>query len=189
VSGTLAPQGHDAGVAVLDGDRELAADVLSHLAAQIGSAERLLEIVLEQGGAIRNRQVYEVVRLAGLMHAELSRRATLDEQRAELLRRSAARLGVRPEAVTITALGALMDSDSAAHAAARSAELRGLLDELQREHIVNRALMRIQLSFLDHLFQTLSLEGSGAYDASGSAGASAARESTAGNLHVLDMEA
>jgi len=144
--------------------------------------------VLEQGGAIRRRDVFEVVRLAGIMHAEMSRREALDEQRSQLLRRSGGLLGVRPEAVTITALGGLMDRESAAHATARSAELRGLLHELQREHLVNRALMRVQLSFLDHLLQTLAMDG-GAYDQSGLSGASSGRPAALTELHVLDMEA
>ena len=33
----------------------------------------------------------------------------------------------------------------------RSAELRGLLAEIAREHGINRALMRQELAFLDHL--------------------------------------
>lgn len=175
-------------VEVLDGDPILAADVLSHLAAQIGSAERLLEIVLDQGGAIRGKDVHEVVRLAGLMHGELARRQALDEQRGELLRRSGERLGIAPEAVTITALGTLMDPQRAAQAAARSAELRGLLSELQREHLVNRALMKVELSFLDHLLQTLSQDGARGYDSSGYVETPSQRPVVPGDLHVLDME-
>jgi hypothetical protein len=170
-------------------DAELAADVLSHLAAQIGSAERLLEIVLEQGGAIRRKDVHAVVRLAGLLDGELRRREGLDEQRAELLRRSGLRLGIAPEAVTISTLSPLMGSESAARAAARSAKLRGLLHELQREHMLNRALMRVELSFLDHLLCTLALEGASVYDASGAPEASTRRRASTAGMHVLDLEA
>jgi hypothetical protein len=41
----------------------------------------------------------------------------------------------------------------------RSAELRGLLAEVQREHTINRALMRQELSFLSHLTRMLGVEG------------------------------
>jgi FlgN protein len=163
-------------------------DVLSHLAAQIGSAERLLEIVLEQGKAIRGRDVHAVVRLAGLLHGEISRREALDRERAELLRRCGARLGVAAEGVTVTGLAALMDGEMAAQALARSAQLRGLLHELQREHMLNRALMKVELSFLDHLMRTLSLDGAPIYDASGLE-ASAPASASSGGLRVLDLQA
>jgi hypothetical protein len=184
---THAPR--QAGAAPADHDAELAAAVLSHLAAQIGSAERLLEIVLEQGAAIRAKNVHEVVRLAGMMHGELTRREELDEHRAELLSRSGAQLGIAPSAVSVTALCTLMDQQSAAQVAARSAELRGLLHELQREHMVNRALMKLELSFLDHLINTLSLAAAPGYDASGVSGPGTPASAAQGGLHVLDLEA
>ncbi len=54
-------------------------------------------------------------------------------------------------------------------AAERSAQLRGLLEELRREHACNRALMQIELSFLDHLMQSLALDaGVHGYDPRGS---------------------
>jgi FlgN protein len=166
----------------------LPADVLAHLAAQIGSAERLLEIVLEQGKAIRGRDVHGVVRLAGLLHGEISRREELDRERSELLSRCGARLGVSAEAVTVTGLAALMDRGDAEQAHARSAQLRGLLAELQREHVLNRALMKVELSFLDHLMRTLALDGAPAYDASGLESSPPAG-AVSGGLRVLDLEA
>jgi hypothetical protein len=173
----------------LSGGTEFGAEVLSHLAAQIGSAERLLAVVLEQGAAIKAKDVHGVVRLAGLLHGELSRREALDEQRAILLRHSGQRLGVAAEAVTITALAQLMGAAQAAQASARSAELRGLLAELQREHLINRALMKVQLAFLDHLFATLALDRAPAYDSSGLSGSDQRRTVGGSGLHVLDLEA
>lgn len=166
----------------------LGGDVLSHLAAQLGSAERLLEIVLEQGKAIRAKDVHAVVRLAGVLHGELSRREALDRERGELLRRCGAQLGIAAEAVTVTGLAALMDAAGAAQALTRSAKLRGLLHELQREHTLNRALMKVELAFLDHLMRTLSLDGAPVYDSSGLE-APTPPGATTGNLHVLDLEA
>ena len=43
----------------------------------------------------------------------------------------------------------------------RSAELRGLLAEVQREHGVNRALMRQELAFLVHLTRQIGVDGRG----------------------------
>ena len=99
--------------------------MLNHLEAQIASAERLLEIVLEQGAAIRARDVHTVVRLAGLLHGELSRRQQIENERSLLLTRAGARLGIAPEQVTLTRLSALMDVAAAQLAAARSARSAG----------------------------------------------------------------
>ena len=125
-------------------DRALGADVLGHLDAQIESARRMLEIVLEQGAAIRARDVHTVVRLAGILRGEMGRRQLLEEERSQLLARSGQRLGVAAESVTLELLGTLMDAPRAERAHARSAELRGLLHELQRVHTTNRALMQIE---------------------------------------------
>ena len=167
----------------------LGSDVLAHLDAQIASVQRLLEIVLEQGAAIRARDVHTVVRFAGLLHGELARRGQIEATRSRLLERAGALLGIPAQAVTLTRLSVLMDPARARLAAERSAQLRGLLEELRREHSCNRALMQIELSFLDHLMQSLALDaGVHGYDPRGTAtaGASAARH---GALRVLDLSA
>jgi hypothetical protein len=169
-------------------DRALAAEVLAHLDAQIDSARSLLELVLEQGAAIRARDVHTVVRLAGILRGEMGRRQLLEEERSRLLMRSGERLGVAPEAVTLALLSALMDDHSVERASTRSAELRGLLHELQREHTANRTLMQIELGFLDHLMGMLSLDGVNGYDTHGSS-KHITRSRPHGGLHVLDLQA
>jgi hypothetical protein len=169
-------------------DRALSADVLAHLEAQIESARRLLEVVLEQGAAIRARDVHTVVRLAGILRGEMGRRQLLEEERTRLLARSGQRLGVSAETVTLALLATLMDRPTAERAHARSAELSGLLHELQREHSCNRALMQIELGFLDHLMGMLSLDGVNGYDTHGSA-KPITRSRPHGALHVLDLRA
>ena len=169
-------------------DRALAADVLAHLQAQIESARSLLEVVLEQGAAIRVRDVQMVVRLAGILRGEMGRRQLLEEERSRLLARSGERLGIPAEAVTLSMLATLMDGEGAERARARSAELRGLLHELQREHSCNRALMQIELGFLDHLMGMLALDGVSGYDPQGSS-RSITRPRPNGGLHVLDLRA
>lgn len=169
--------------------RPLDAEVLSHLDAQIESVQKLLEIVLEQGAAIRAREVHEVVRLAGHLHGELSRRQQIELVRSELLARAGAQLGIPAGAVTLSRLSALMSPAAAGVAAERSAQLRGLLAELRREHSCNRALMQIELSFLDHLMKSLALDGAvHSYDAAGST-ATGARAARHGALRVLDLQA
>jgi len=169
-------------------DQALIAEVLVHLDAQIGSARSLLEVVLEQGAAIRERDVHTVVRLAGILRGEMGRRGLLEEERSRLLERCGERLGVSPQEVTVRRLTSLMEEEVAERAAGRSAELRGLLHELQREHSCNRALMQIELGFLDHLMGVLAMDGVNGYDPQGSS-TSITRPRPHGALHVLDLHA
>jgi hypothetical protein len=169
-------------------DRALSNEVLTHLEAQIESARRLLEVVLEQGAAIRARDVHTVVRLAGILRGEMGRRQLLEEERTRLLARSGVRLGVPGQTVTLALLATLMDAPTAERAHARSAELNGLLHELQREHSCNRALMQIELGFLDHLMGLMSMDGVNGYDTRGSA-KPITRSRPHGALHVLDLQA
>jgi FlgN protein len=191
---THADEGGRAPISAIVQADPLASDVLSHLDAQLASVGRLLEVVLDQGAAIRARDVHTVVRFAGLLHGELARRSVIEDTRSELLQRAGARLGIPAQAVTLTRLSVLMDPAHAALATERSARLRGLVEELRREHACNRALMQIELSFLDHLMRSLALEHSvDGYDPrsstagrSSSGGASATRH---GALRVLDLQA
>ena len=68
--------------------------MIAHLEAQLVAARRLLQVVLEQGAAIRNRDVRSVVQLTGVLQAELQRRGLLENERLMLLQRAGARLGV-----------------------------------------------------------------------------------------------
>ncbi len=167
---------------------DLAEDVIAHLEAQIASARSLLALVLEQGAAIRARDVQAVVRLAGVLRGEMGRRELLDEQRTSLLGRCGERLGIAAESVTLEGLLASMRADQAERARGRSAELKGLLAELQREHSCNRAVMQVELGFLEHLMGMLAVEGVNGYDPSGSSRA-ITRPHPHGSLHVLDLRA
>jgi hypothetical protein len=173
---------------VLARNGALGAEVLAHLDAQIVAARRLLEVVLEQGAAIRERDVHTVVRLAGILRGEMGRRALLEEHRGRLLAHCGERLGISPEEVTLGRLSTLMEPAAAELANARSAELRGLLHELQREHTCNRALMQIELGFLDHLMGMLAMDGVSGYDTHGSS-KPITRSRPNGGLHVLDLHA
>jgi hypothetical protein len=174
-------------------DPRLAGDVLAHLDAQLQSTARLLQTVLAQSVAIRAQDVDGVVRQVATFHAELERRARLEEDRARLLARAGALLGTAPHAVTLKALTALMSRDDAQLAHARSAQLQGLLAELTREHACNQALMRQELAFLDHLLRLVDPSApadAGAYTAGGvrpaPRTATATRPAT---LRALDLQA
>jgi flagellar FlgN protein len=144
-------------------------DVLAHLEAQIESAQRLLGSILNQGTAIRDRDVEGVLARLGDIKTEMDLRARLESERTDLLVRSGAQLGVPAAAVTLEAMTSLMSEGVSTLARERSATLRGLLDEVVREHGINRALMRQELSFLDHLVRLLGQEPDTGYRPGGPA--------------------
>jgi len=173
----------------------LTGDILAHLDAQLQSTQRLLTAVLAQGTAIRTQDVDGVVRHIATFQAELERRARLEEDRAHLLARAGTLLNTTPQAVTLTQLTALMPPDDAALATARSAELQGLLAQVTREHACNQALMRQELSFLDHLLRLVDDPSApvdaGAYTANGRAGGIVSVPHTAvrSGPRALDLQA
>jgi hypothetical protein len=142
-------------------DPILLAAVGRHLELQIGSAQRLLDLVLRQGAAIRERDVEAVLARLADVQVEIAAREALERERAELIERAAARLGTGPGEVTLAALGRLASSAEEERLVARSAELRGLLAEIAREHGINRALMRQELTFLDHLIRLTGEQSDG----------------------------
>jgi hypothetical protein len=142
----------------------LGRDVLAHLDAQVASARHLLDLILQQGRAIRARDVDAVLGRLGAIQAEVERRTHLEAARTDLLTRAGSVLGIPAQTVTMRQLTTLMDPAEAQHALARSAELTGLLNEVAREHGVNRALMRQELTFLSHLTRLVGgAEPEGAY--------------------------
>ena len=134
-------------------DHVLPAAVARHLELQIASAQRLLDLVLRQGAAIRERDVEAVLARLSDIQVEMAARESLERERTELIRRAAVRLGVQPIEVDLPALAGLAAPTQAERLYTRSAELRGLLAEVAREHGINRALMRQELTFLDHLLR------------------------------------
>ncbi|MGZ4195989.1 MAG: flagellar export chaperone FlgN [Solirubrobacteraceae bacterium] len=174
-------------VVVHETDAIFTGDVLAHLDAQLVAARRLLQVVLEQGAAIRRRDVKSVVALTGILQAELQRRQLLDAERMRLLERAGARLGVIPGGVTLSRLETLLDPQGAQMARERSSELRGLLEETKREHHVNRALMSQELAFLDHLLRLAGEGGETIYDRAGERPTSVPVAYTA-NRRTLNLE-
>ena len=166
------------------------AELLVHLDTQIGSARKLLGLVLEQGKSIRNRDVDGVLGRLADIQAEMGRRGQLETERVHLLRSAGAALGMPPTDVTVEHLCHLVDPGAAENARHRSAELRGLLAEIAREHGINRALMRQELAFLSHLTRLVGQEPEGAYAAPGTSkngDKPAAASST--SRRVLDLQA
>ena len=162
--------------------------VLGHLDAQIESARRLLSAVLTQGAAIRARKVDEVIACMAAIKAEMELRAHLEEDRTSLLVQAGSHLGVAPAGVTLEGMATLMAPAEADDARSRSAELRGLLGEIAREHGINRALMRQELAFLDHLVRMLGREPEAGYRRGGSSEGGQSRDESA-PYRVLDLQA
>jgi hypothetical protein len=166
----------------------LEAELLVHLDSQIASARKLLGLVLEQGKAIRARDVDGVLARLADVQTEMGRRGTLEQDRAALLQRAGAALGVPATQVTLERLCALVTPGAATTARERSGELRGLLAEIAREHGINRALMRQELTFLAHLTRLVGQETEPGYGRPAGAGGGPA--GSAPPLHrALDLQA
>lgn len=162
------------------------AELLAHLDAQLASARALLALVLSQGAAIRARDVESVLGCLAEIQAEMGRRGVLEQERTALLQRAGASLGTSPSAVTLERLCRLVTPGAATAARERSAELRGVLAEIAREHGINRALMRQELAFLSHLTRLIGHSDDAGYDRKGPARAPGA----AGPTHrILDTHA
>ena len=165
----------------------LGAGLIAHLDEQIASTQRLLAHVVAQTGAIRERDVDTVLSAVTQIQGEMERRAGLDRVRSELLARAGAHLGVPAHVVTLDAICSLISPTEATTARERSAELRGLLAEVARQHQANRILMRQELAFLEHLTRLLGGEEHGGY---APPGAGAPVHPAAVNPHrVLDLQA
>jgi hypothetical protein len=165
----------------------LGVEVIDHLGDQIASGRRLLGAILAQGKAIRSQDVEGVVARLSDIKTEMELRGRLEGTRSELLTRAGQRLGLPPAAVTLEGLTTLMAPVEAASARERSAELRGLLEEITREHGINRALMRQELAFLDHLMR---LVGGGDGEAGSYGPPQGAAPTPAPAKHrVLDLQA
>jgi flagellar FlgN protein len=148
-------------------DAALSQAVLEHLDVQIASARRLLASILAQGTAIRARDVESVLGRLAEVKTEMGLRATLEEHRTNLLVRAGIAIGIPAPQVTLDAMTTLMPANEGARARQRSSELRGLLAEIAREHGINRALMRQELAFLDHLVRLIGQEPTGGYSPGG----------------------
>ncbi len=167
----------------------LEGELLAHLDTQLASARRLLQLVLAQGGAIRDRDVEVVLARLGEIQTEMGRRGALEQARMRLLVSAGQALGLPPAQVTLDALCRLLSPSGAIAARERSAELRGLLAELAREHGINRALMRQELTFLSHLVRLVGNEPEAGY-APPVGTATVAKPASAPSVHrVLDLQA
>lgn len=141
--------------------------LLDHMRKQLESSRRLLEVVLNQNGAIRRQDVETVLASLADVQAEMAYRARLDVEREQILVSTAALHGIAPDAVDLETI--LQDAPAAEAAEARriSAELMGLLLEIGRIHDQNRILIRQELTFLDHLMRVMSNTPQAGYSPTG----------------------
>ena len=167
----------------------LEAELLVHLDSQINSARHLLKLVLAQGAAIRERDTDAVLARLADIQSEMVRRGSLEQERASLLQRAGAALGIAPTTVTLERLCALVTPGAAKAAMERSAELRGLLSEIAREHGINRALMRQELTFLSHLTRLIGQEPEAGYARPGANTSTASAPTAPSVYRALDLQA
>ena len=130
----------------------LEAELLAHLDAQIDSARRLLGSSSRRARRSASATPRRVLARLADIQTEMGRRGALEQERTGLLQRAGAALGVprhrRHARAPVRARHARRGRTPRRE---RSAELRGLLAEIAREHGINRALMRQELAFLVHL--------------------------------------
>lgn len=165
----------------------LEAELLVHLDSQINSARQLLKLVLAQGSAIRERNTEAVLARLADIQSEMVRRGRLENDRTNLLQRAGIALGMPATNVTLERLCSLITPSAAGSAMERSAELRGLLAEIAREHGINRALMRQELTFLSHLTRLIGHEAEPGYSPPNGARANAPAASSP--YRALDLQA
>jgi len=167
----------------------LEAELLAHLDGQIASAQRLLRLVLAQGEAIRARDVDAVLARLADIQTEMGRRTRLEQERVGVLQGAAALLGMPAQQVTLERLCMLITPEGARAARERSAELRGLLAEIAREHGINRALMRQELAFLSHLTRLIGGEAEPGYGRGGTTAARGPQHAPPPVHRALDLQA
>ena len=168
-------------------DPALAQAVSGHLDEQIASARRLLDLILRQGAAIRERDVEAVLTRLAEVKTEMALRERLEEERTRIVMHAGARLGVPAPQVTLDGLAALMPPLEVDGVRMRSTELRGLLAEIAREHGINRALMRQELAFVDHIVRLAGAEPAAGYERPD--GASRQQADAPTTHRVLNLEA
>ena len=157
--------------------------LLEHLDGQIASSRRLLQVLLAQRDSIRRQDVEGVLARIADVQTELVQRQRLEGERDALLADAARRLGMTPDELDLEDVLTLADATVAAEARAKSAELKGLLGEVEQVHGHNRLLIKQELSFLDHLLRLLSGMPQGAYTPNGYTRAAAPK------LAAVDMRA
>jgi hypothetical protein len=141
--------------------------LLDHMRKQLESSRRLLEVVLQQNGAIRRQDVETVLASLADVQAEMAYRARLEVEREQILASAAALHGIAPEAVDLETFLAGAPAAEADEARRISAELMGLLLEIGRVHDQNRILIRQELTFLDHLMRVMSNTPQAGYSPTG----------------------
>jgi hypothetical protein len=146
-------------------------DLIEHLERQTASSRRLLGIVLAQGESIRAQDVEGVLARLADVQAEMVKRVQLERERDDLLRQASAQLATPVDDLTLESVVVLLPADDAQRARELSAELKGLLSEIQHVHAQNRILIRQELAFLDHLMRLMSGVPQAGYSPSGPAAA------------------
>jgi len=145
-------------------------ELLAHLESQVESSRRLLQALISQTEAIRDHKVEDVLLRLRDIQVEVAGRARIELDREALLERAGHALGLAPDVVDLNAMLPLLPLEERAPALALSAELKGLVKEIERVHAHNRILIRQELAFVDHLLRAMSGTPQGGYTPQGAAG-------------------
>ncbi|MCK9247737.1 MAG: flagellar protein FlgN [Solirubrobacteraceae bacterium] len=172
-------------------DTMLGRDLLAHLDEQQRSLDRLHSALTAQAAAIRERDVTAALHHSGLIEVEATFRTSIEARRTALLRLGATTLGIPVHEVTLTHLCTLTAPDQADEARTRSDRLTATLEEIHRMHEVNRAMLRQELTFLEHLLSLGGLPTAATYQAPGTRARPAATSAVPGSPspRALDLQA
>ncbi len=174
-------------LSVPDQDDLLTGDVLAHLEVQLVSARRLLQIILKQGEAIRERNVQSVVALTGMLQAEMQRRTLLEDERSRLLDRAGARLGIAPGAVTLTLLTRSMPEPPPRTHSSAAGSCAGCSPSCSASTRSTGRSCSQELAFLDHLLRLADGRVDAGYDSVGER--PTATMSLGANRRMFDLQA
>ena len=131
-------------------------ELLTHLEAQVASAERLLATVTAQTEAIKTQDVQLLLTRLGDVQAELGVRKRLELERDRLVNAAAVRRQLPADTIDLEALLDGLPPEVCARARELSAHLRAVLARVGQVHGTNRVLIRQELTFVDHLLRVLS---------------------------------
>jgi hypothetical protein len=142
-------------------------ELLTHLEAQVASAERLLATVNAQTEAIKRQDVQVLLARLGDVQAELTVRKRLELERDRLINAAAVRLQVPADQIDLEAMLVGAPPEIASRARVLSGQLRTVLARVQQVHGANRVLIRQELTFVDHLLRVISGIPQAGYSAGG----------------------
>lgn len=130
--------------------------VAEHLSAQLDSVSEIRRLLAVQEQAIGTEDVTAILDASTLLHAQMTRRSQLEDEREVLLAGLGMRLGCPADQVTAARLAACDDSGLGEQVRSMSEQLAADVLACQSEHDRVQQLLRSELAFVAHLLDALA---------------------------------